>query len=57
MLDAISSWSSVEKSLIKVTKIRNVLNINNNEIIIVNNYANVEQIEIWKQSPLNPDKK
>ena len=32
VVDAISSWSSVEKSLIKVTKIRNDLNINNNVI-------------------------
>ena len=32
VVDAIPSLSSVEKSLIEVTEIRNDLNINNNEI-------------------------
>ena len=46
VIDAISSWSSVEKSLIMVTEIRNDLNINNNEIFdeftYVKYYANAE---------------
>ena len=32
LVDAISLWFTVEKSLIKVTKIKNALNVNNNEI-------------------------
>ena len=55
MLDAIPSLSAVEKSLIKVTN--SDFNINNNEIFdqytSVKNYANVERIEIGKQSALN----
>ena len=47
LLDDIPSWSTIEKSLIKkVTKTRNDLNINNNqlfdEFIYLKNYANAE---------------
>ena len=63
ILDAISSRSSGEKQLIQVIEILNDLNtrINNNEILdeftYEKNYANAEQIEIWKQSALNSDTK
>ena len=42
IVDAIPSWSSVEKPLIKITEIRNNLNINNNELFGEYNFANAE---------------
>ena len=60
-MDEVPSLSIVETSLTKVTKIRIVQNVSNNEIFdeftYVNNYANAGQIEIWKQSALNTSKK